>query len=106
MKKLVLAVLSVAVMSSVAPIPANAGLGVIDRACRKSDRTAATPQLCSCIQKVANSNLSMIERRKVAKWFKNPRKAEQVRMSDRTSDEELWQKYKSFGKLARKTCKA
>lgn len=106
MRKLVLAVLSAAVMSSVAPIPAMAGLGVIDRACRKADRTAATPKLCSCIQKVANSNLNMVERRKVAKWFKDPKKAEKVRMSDRSRDEELWQKYKAFGKQARKSCKA
>jgi hypothetical protein len=55
---------------------------------------------------VANSSLNIRERRKVAKWFKNPDKAEQVRMSDRSSDEALWQKYKAFGKQAKKSCKA
>ncbi len=106
MKKLVLAMLSIAMLSSVAPIPAIAGLGVIDRACRQSDRSASSPQLCSCIQKVANSSLNMRERRKVAKWFKSPDKAEKVRMSDRSSDEALWQKYKAFGVQANKSCKA
>lgn len=106
MKKLVLAMLSIAMLSSVVPSSAFAGLGVIDRACRKSDRSASSPQLCSCIQKVANSSLNMVERRKVAKWFKNPKKAEKVRMSDRASDEALWQKYKAFGAQATKSCKA
>jgi hypothetical protein len=106
MKKLVLVVLSIAMLLSVAPVPAFAGLGVIDRACRNSDRQASSPKLCSCIQKVANANLNIRERRKVAKWFKDPSKAEQVRMSDRSGDEALWQKYKAFGKRAQSSCKA
>ncbi len=81
-----------------------AGLGVIDRACRKADRTAASPQLCSCIQKVANSSLNLVERRKVAKWFSDPNRAQQVRQSDKSRDEALWKRYKAFGVRAEKTC--
>ena len=83
--------------------PAIAGIGVIDRACRNSDRSASA-QLCSCIQKVANSSLNLTERRKVAKWFSDPHRAQEIRQSDRRSDEVLWKRYKAFGDKARKTC--
>lgn len=86
------------------PTPAMAASGVIERACRQSDRSAATPQLCGCIQSVANQSLSYSERRKVAKWFDDPHQAQEVRMSDRDSDEALWLRYKAFGEKARATC--
>jgi hypothetical protein len=78
--------------------------GVIDRACRASDRPAASPQLCRCIQGVANRSLNASERRKVAKWFSDPHRAQEIRMSDRRSDEALWERYKAFGQKARATC--
>lgn len=102
MKRFTLVALSVAILA--APAPALAGLGVIDRACRKADRTAASPQLCSCIQKVANVSLNRSERRKVAKWFSDPHQAQVVRQSDRRSDETLWERYKLFGTRAKDTC--
>ncbi|MFT7593524.1 MAG: hypothetical protein ACI8R4_000837 [Paracoccaceae bacterium] len=101
MKKLVLVALCVAILTPATPV--MAGIGVIDRACRNSDR-AASAQLCSCIQKVANSSLNLTERRKVAKWFSDPHQAQEVRQSDRSSDEVLWKRYKAFGEKARKTC--
>ncbi len=102
MKRLVSVVLSIAVMSSGAPV--MAGLGVIERACRKADRTAATPQLCTCIQKVANVSLNRGERRKVAKWFDDPHRAQEVRQSDNRKDEALWERYKLFGERAKDNC--
>lgn len=87
----------------VAP-PAPVEAGVIKRACLDSNRRAANPQLCSCIQKVANKSLKGSERRKVAKWFDDPHKAQQTRMSDRTADERLWKRYKAFGAKARASC--
>ena len=104
MNKLLLAALAVAVLTAVSPAPAQAGMGLIDRACRKSDRTAATTQLCSCIQKVANTSLNRSERRRVAKWFSNPHQAQVTRQSDKRNDELLWKHYKTFGERARKTC--
>ncbi len=104
MRKLAIAALSIAVLASASPAPVMAGLGVIDRACRKSDRSAVSPQLCRCIQKVANSSLSHGERRKVAKWFSDPHQAQVMRQSDRPSDEVLWKRYKAFGELAKKRC--
>ena len=91
-------------LASGAPAPVIAGPGVIDRACRQSNCQAATPQLCSCIQRVANNSLSRSERRKVAKFFSDPHQAQQVRQSDRHTDEALWKRYKAFGEQARSSC--
>lgn len=85
-------------------IPVQVDAGVIDRACRTSGRTAATPQMCRCIQAVANSSLSRSERKKAAKFFQDPHMAQQVRQSDRRSDETFWLRYKAFGERARQTC--
>lgn len=104
MKHLAFALLGACALAAATPAPVLAGPGVIDRACRNSNRDAASPKLCSCIQMVANSSLNLIERRKVAKWFSDPHRAQEVRQSDRRSDEVLWERYKAFGEKARKTC--
>lgn len=102
MKKLLSCVLTASLLAGASPV--LAGPGVIERACRNSDRPAATPSLCNCIQRVANHSLNFSERRKVAKWFDDPHQAQEVRMSDRSSDEALWLKYKAFGQKAAATC--
>lgn len=82
--------------------PAQAG--VIERACRSSDRSAANPSLCRCIQKVANARLTVGERKTVSKWFDDPHQAQVVRQSSNARDERLWERYKLFGATAAKTC--
>lgn len=104
MKRFLAAILCAGTLAGVQPQELQAGPGVIDRACRQSNRTAANPGLCRCIQKVANRELSMGERRKVAKWFSDPHRAQEVRQSDKRSDEVLWQRYKVFGERAQQTC--
>ncbi|AVO38743.1 hypothetical protein [Pukyongiella litopenaei] len=79
--------------------------GVIERACRASDRAAATRQMCSCIQSVANKHLSRSEQRKASKFFADPHMAQEVRQSDKRSDEVLWKRYKAFGRQAAQTCR-
>lgn len=96
--------LCAATLAWTAPVPVLAASGVIDRACRQANRSAATPQLCRCIQKVANHSLNRSERRKAAKFFADPHRAQEVRQSNRDSDEALWKKYKAFGEKARATC--
>lgn len=96
--------LCAAALTVLVPAPAAAGLGEIERACRQSNRAAATPQMCSCIQKVANATLNRTERRKVARWFADPHMAQVVRQSDRRSDEQLWLRYKAFGERAAQVC--
>lgn len=104
MKTFLTIAFSAGLLVTSAPAPVFAAPGVIDRACRQSDRQAATPQLCSCIQRVANQSLNRTERRKVAKFFSDPHQAQQVRQSDRSTDEVLWKRYKAFGEQARNSC--
>ncbi|MEM7318814.1 MAG: hypothetical protein AAF408_07305 [Pseudomonadota bacterium] len=104
MKQLLISAVCISVLSSVMPLPLEAAPGTINRACRSSDRPNATRQLCGCIQRVANQTLSQSERRTVAKWFADPHRAQEVKMSDRGSDERLWQRYKAFGQLAQAAC--
>ncbi|MEX0349100.1 MAG: hypothetical protein AB3N15_06705 [Paracoccaceae bacterium] len=102
MKKFLTVVLCAGSLATMAPIPADAG--AISKACRASDRPAANTRLCNCIQRVANQSLSASERRKVAKWFSDPHEAQEIRMSDKRSDERLWRRYKAFGARAQNNC--
>jgi len=104
MKQLLTIVCCAGVLATAMPAPVFAATGVIERACRQSNRTAATPQMCGCIQRVANDSLNRSERRKVAKFFSNPHQAQEVRQSDRRTDETLWKRYKAFGQQAQKSC--
>ena len=98
------AVLAVQVLTVelLSPQPANAG--VIERACRQSDRSAASPSLGRFIQKVANIQLTSSDRKTVSKWFGDPHQAQVVRQSSNHRDEQLWERYKLFGDSAAKTC--
>lgn len=83
--------------------PASAG-GVIERACNKSDRSAATRIACSCIQKVANIKLSRSDQKTAAKFFKDPHLAQETRQSDSRAKEKFWKRYKQWGELATVHC--
>jgi len=69
-----------------------------------SDRRAATPRTCKCIQRVADQILTRPDQRKAAKFFKDPDEAQKVRMSDSNRDEKFWTRYKSFGSTAIAVC--
>jgi hypothetical protein len=81
-----------------------AAAGTIERACLKSDRKAASRALCGCIQTVADKTLTRSDQRRAAKFFGDPHMAQEVRQSDRASDEAFWQKYKNFGATAQAFC--
>lgn len=84
--------------------PSFAAASVIERACMKADRPAATTSLCGCIQQVADTTLTRSEQRKAAKFFKDPHAAQEMRQSDRASHEEFWQRYRGFTDTAALTC--
>lgn len=104
MRRILTGAVCAALMGLTAPAQGFAATGVINDACRQSGRSEATPQRCSCIQQAANKSLTRSDRRKVAKWFKDPHQAQEVRMSDKSSDEALWKRYKAFGELAQAIC--
>jgi hypothetical protein len=98
-----LALLVLGTSAAVTALPSQAG--VISRACMQANRSAATPALCGCIQNVANVSLNRSERKKAAKLFNDPNKAQKIRQSDRRRDEEFWGRYKAFIEKAGKECK-
>lgn len=83
-----------------APLEANP----IERACNASDRSAATPQLCSCIGNVARATLTRSEMRQAARFFRDPDEAQVVRASDRRDHEVFWERYQAFGATAERQC--
>lgn len=98
MKTPILAALLSLLMAS--PVVANP----IERACNQSDRRAASAQLCSCVGMAAEMTLSNSEQRQAARFFRDPDQAQNVRMSDRRSDERLWENYRRFGATAEEMC--
>ena len=81
-----------------------ASAGAIDNACVKAGRAGANRALCGCIQQVADMKLTRSDQRRAAQFFKDPHKAQEVRQSDRKSDEDFWLRYKEFAATAEAYC--
>ena len=79
-------------------------VGPIESACLKSSRDAANRSLCSCIQQVADITLQNSDQNLVASFFKDPNKAEKVRMSQSKRDDDFWARYTTFGHQAQLSC--
>ncbi|MDO5604275.1 MAG: hypothetical protein Q4G25_03840 [Paracoccus sp. (in: a-proteobacteria)] len=78
--------------------------GPIDSACVRSDRGARAPQLCGCIQQVADQTLSRADQRRAASFFRDPHQAQVVRMSKSNADNAFWARYKRFASTAEAYC--
>ncbi|SNR63046.1 hypothetical protein [Puniceibacterium sediminis] len=78
--------------------------GPISRACMASDRKARNPQLCGCIQTVADRELTSQDQRIAVTFFKDPNRAQEIRQSDRNNHENLWLRYKAFAAQAERSC--
>lgn len=82
----------------------TASAGPIENACLSSNRSAANRSLCSCIQQVADITLGGGDQRLAASFFKNPDRAQQVRMSKSSKDDAFWSRYVVFGQQAQMAC--
>ncbi|PWK60921.1 hypothetical protein [Roseicyclus mahoneyensis] len=100
---LIVPALALALAAAVAPVPANAN--PIERACQQSNRSAATPALCDCIGRAAQQTLTNRQMRDGARFFQDPQRAQDVRQSDRRTDEELWRAWRNFGQTAEALCR-
>ena len=87
-----------------APAEARWFKGPVEKACLKSGRDAATPQMCQCIQRVADAVLDRTDQRLAASFFRDPHLAQEVRQSDLRGHAEFWQRYKVFGAAAERNC--
>ena len=85
-------------------VPYPAAANPIERACNQSPRSGATQPLCTCIGRAADLTLSRGQMREGARFFSDPQRAQDVRMSDRSSDERMWAAWRSFGETAEAMC--
>ena len=87
-------------------VPASAPMasGPISRACMASDRKARSPRLCGCIQGVADQTLNSAQQRRAVAFYSNPQLAQDIRQSDRSSNEQFWKAYKEYGERAQQLC--
>jgi hypothetical protein len=95
-----LLILAVAMTLTPYPVAANP----VERACLQSDRAAANRALCTCIGRAADMTLSRSDMRQGARFFDDPQRAQDVRMSNRASDERLWDSWRNFGETAEAMC--
>ena len=84
-----------------APISAT---GDISRACLAADRAAASPRLCTCVQGVADLQLTARDRARVATFFADPEIAHATKISDTRANDAFWDRYRAFIASARQQC--
>lgn len=99
-----LSLLALALGAGLALQAAPAAAGPIERACMASGRAAASRALCACIQVAADATLSRGDQRRAAEFFRDPDRAQQVRMSKSDGDNAFWARYRAFGRLAEERC--
>ncbi|MCG3267796.1 arginine transporter [Yoonia sp. I 8.24] len=78
--------------------------GEISHACQSAGRSAASPELCGCVQSVANQTLNGRDQSRAAEFFSDPQLAQDTRQSDNPNSEAFWLRYKSFTELASQIC--
>ncbi len=107
MKLLLPGVLAVALAAPffVISAPAADARSTIERACLRSDRSAASRPLCGCIQRVADQMLTRRDQRMAAKFFRDPHMAQEIRQSDVAWHEAFWKRYTAFGTTAGNICR-
>ena len=80
--------------------------GPVKSACLSTDRSAASPELCGCVQAVADARFTASEQRRITRFFDDPHLTQEMRQSDRASDEAFWIRWKAFGKETEQVCRA
>ena len=90
------------------PGPVSRGMpmafGPISKACMASDRKRRSDALCGCIQAVANDTLSFGQQRRAVGFYGDLHEAQEIRQSDRSSDEDFWKAYRAYGDRASAQC--
>lgn len=79
--------------------------GEVGQACAASDRKAANPRLCGCIQSVANQTLNRSDQALVATFFEDAEKANDIKINDSRSADAFWDRYRVFTRAAERSCR-
>lgn len=81
----------------------SAQAAAIRDACLSAERRG-NPRLCACIQMAADRTLTRRDQKMAASFFRDPDRAEEIRMSKRRGHPEFWERYKAFGAFAASVC--
>lgn len=92
------------VVTRAAPTTPMTANGPLKRACLSSDRQARSRALCGCIQAAANQTLTAGQQQRAVGFYSNLHYAQEVRQSDRGSDEAFWEAYSAYGQRAERMC--
>lgn len=79
--------------------------GPISNACKASGRKGANQRVCGCIQSIANGSLTSSDQRLAAGFYKDPQKAQTVKMSKSTGHDAFWDRYKVYASRSERICK-
>lgn len=102
MRKTLIAAALAALAIPLAPAPVEAR--TIETACNRSDRPGANRALCNCVQRAADAHLTRADQRLAARFFRDPERAQQVRMSRDSRDRAFWERYRAFAATAELHC--
>ena len=78
--------------------------GPIGEACMSGGRSAASSALCSCVQRVADQELSRADQRRASSFFEDPQRAQDTRTRDDAGSEAFWRRYRTFADRAAASC--
>lgn len=98
MRHAILGVVCVAVLAG------PAGAADIRDACMTASERRGNPRLCACIQMAADRTLTRSDQKLAASFFRDPDRAEEMRMSKRRAHEAFWERYEAFGAFAASIC--
>ncbi len=79
--------------------------GEIGKACVASDRAAANPRLCGCIQSAANRHLNARDQELAATFFADAEKANDIKINDSRAADAFWERYTAFRRTAERSCR-
>lgn len=79
--------------------------GEIARACMAGGRDAANARLCNCVGVVASRSLSRSDQRQLINFFKDPERANDIKINDSRSADAFWDRYQAFARSAERSCR-
>lgn len=85
-------------------IVARSASGPVASACLAANRRDASPALCGCIQAAANLTLTQDDQRRSARYFDDPDRLQETKVSDSRSNEAFWDRWTAFRDQANTMC--
>lgn len=79
--------------------------GEIAQACVAGGRDGASAALCNCVGIVASRTLSGSDQRQLISFFKDPERANDIKIDDSRAADAFWDRYTAFTRQAERSCR-